>query len=289
MFRWTLIHGNKFRLHSLLGIRMLLESNQGIWKYPQKLWFRSLIHHPPFEDPLLQTLAFSAWNLNRAVEICDGDHLLLVPRYADECDEVLQQHLRSFQFLAVRHGVNARLFNMRPKCHYNYHTGDQTRKWQINPFCFDCFDEESWLGHIKRIAKQCHGSTMTARVLSRYLICLGLFLENHRRQVENWRPAMARGSDLPITMLKGVKIPTWNISIPNEMALSKDMFFCFYTWMQKKVEIHVGVKAWNPKFKRVASSKKLQTPARTRSQCPALMRQKAQRSPRHWWLKAPNT
>lgn len=117
------------------------------------------------------------------IEICDGGGLLLSDRYATACYEACMQHLRAFQLLAVRHDVEgARLFRMRPKTHYLYHTAAQTKTWKINPFCFDCFAEESWLGHIKCVAKQCHGATMTRRVFSRYLICLALFLEHHKRR-----------------------------------------------------------------------------------------------------------
>ena len=74
------------------------------------------------------------------------------------------------------------MFRMTPKAHYIWHQAVQTRQWRINPFLFHCFGEESWLGKIKCIAKQCHGRTMTSRIIARYLICLALYLENHRRR-----------------------------------------------------------------------------------------------------------
>lgn len=136
------------------------------------------------EDSLLQTLAFAAWTINRAIEICDGGGLLLSKRRAREAADALHQHLRSFQYLACHHGVEDTpfMFRMTPKAHYIWHQAVQTRHWRINPFLFHCFGEESWLGKIKCIAKQCHGRTMTSRIIARYLICLALYLENHRRR-----------------------------------------------------------------------------------------------------------
>lgn len=131
----------------------------------------------------MKALAFSSWNLNRALEIFDSGSILLTRCEANQSSKCLLIFLRSFQFLAMHHGVGAKLYNMRPKCHYLFHTAIQTKEWQINPFVFHCFEEESWLGRTKCIAKQCHGKTMQTRVLQRYLICLALYLENSRRQV----------------------------------------------------------------------------------------------------------
>ena len=143
----------------------------------------------PAKDSILQTVAFAAWTLNRAIEIFDGAGILLSKRQSREASEALLQHLRAYQYLGCHHGVESApyLFRVLPKCHYMWHTAMQTRSWQLNAFVFDCFAPESWLGKIKAVARQCHGKTMTGRVMSRYLICLALYLENHRRRVQAFR------------------------------------------------------------------------------------------------------
>jgi len=134
----------------------------------------------------MRKVAFCVWMMHRAVEICENGNLLLTREEALEFQQCIQNHLRAYQYLAMNHGVvNASLFKIKPKAHFLYHTGEQTGKWKINPFCFHCFDEESWLGRAKRVARLCHGRTMSHRFLNRYLICLALFLENHRRQVKS--------------------------------------------------------------------------------------------------------
>ena len=131
----------------------------------------------------MKALAFGSWNLNRALEIFDSGSILLTRCEADQSSKCLLMYLRSFQFLSMNHGVTgAKLFNMRPKCHYMWHTAIQTKEWQINPSVFHCFEEESWLGRTKCIAKHCHGKTMQTRLLQRYMICFALYLEQSRRQ-----------------------------------------------------------------------------------------------------------
>ena len=139
-----------------------------------------MVEYP--QDLVLDTLNYCAWNLNRAMEIFDAGGIILSARDAIEASQSLLDHLRSYQFLNGHHGIpNAMLFRMRPKAHYLWHTAKQTRVWMINRCVFHCFQEESWLGHCKRIALQCHGKTMTYRIYERYLICLALYLENHKR------------------------------------------------------------------------------------------------------------
>ena len=133
------------------------------------------------QDEILQVQAYCMWTLNRALEIFEGCGILLSRGNAREASHMIQQHLHAYQRLAVDHGLSCRMFRMRPKSHFLLHTGIQVKSWRINPTCFHCFDEESWLGRCKRIGVQCHGKTMTTRVLQRYLICLALYFENFRR------------------------------------------------------------------------------------------------------------
>lgn len=134
------------------------------------------------QDSTLKALAFASWNLNRAMEIFDHAGIVLTSSSAREGSKSLMLHLRGLQYLAVHHGIpGAQLFKLRPKCHFLWHTAVQTRAWELNPSAFHCFAEESWLGRVKCIARQCHGKTMQSRVIQRYLVCLALYLENSRR------------------------------------------------------------------------------------------------------------
>ena len=133
-------------------------------------------------------VAASAWCLHRAVQIFDDAGMILTKDEADEASEALLNHLRSYQYLANQYqALNLWQFRMKPKLHYMWHQAHQVKEWRLNPWVFHCFSEESFLGKIKAIAVQCHGATMCKRVLERYLICLALFLEHHRRQISGER------------------------------------------------------------------------------------------------------
>lgn len=138
---------------------------------------------------VIRTVAFGAWSINRAIEIFDHGGLLLTRRSSKHGSRGILDYLRAVQWLSLNHGIpRANLFLMRPKCHFLWHTAVQTLEWELNPFIFDNFAEESWLGQCKKVAKHCHGKTMTHRVMDRYLLCLGLFLENYRRKAREWAP-----------------------------------------------------------------------------------------------------
>ena len=72
-------------------------------------------------------------------------------------------------------------FKMRPKHHYLLHCSWEVVSTQLNPKSFQCFGDESWLGKLKKISKQCHGRTMQFRALQRYLIALGSFLRDEAK------------------------------------------------------------------------------------------------------------
>ena len=85
------------------------------------------------QDMVLKALAYSSCNLNRAMEIFDRGGIVLSRCHAKEASRCLVNHLRSYQFLAMQHGIpRVRLFNMKPKCHYLWHTAIQTNKGMAN-------------------------------------------------------------------------------------------------------------------------------------------------------------
>lgn len=70
---------------------------------------------------------------------------------------------------------------MRPKIHYLYHQAEQIRTWKLNLCTFANWDEESFLGKVKAIGVACHGRTFLSRIYERYIICLALLVQNHKR------------------------------------------------------------------------------------------------------------
>lgn len=86
-------------------------------------------------------------------------------------------HLRSTQVLAAYcwdRGLMA--FKFRPKHHCLVHLAIDCTKTRVNPRAYHCFNDESFLGKLKSIARKCHGASMTKRVLQRYVISFAMFL-----------------------------------------------------------------------------------------------------------------
>ena len=90
-------------------------------------------------------------------------------------------HLRSTQYLASycwERWVFA--FKLRPKHHYLWHVGQMVGAACLNPSLFHVWEDEKFLGHVKEIAKQCHGATMQKRALERYVLALAEHLHKGR-------------------------------------------------------------------------------------------------------------
>ena len=67
------------------------------------------------------------------------------------------------------------LFYLRPKHHYLMHLGQQVARTRINPRrVMSCFNDESFLGYLKRIGIKCHKATVGQRMLQRYALYLEL-------------------------------------------------------------------------------------------------------------------
>ena len=134
------------------------------------------------KDRVLQVLATCAYNVQRAIEILDNAGLILNRADALEIAECLQRHLQSYAWLAsYSWGQRKLLFLLRPKHHCIWHLAKQISEWRLNLNLFHCFDEESFLGKIKNICVKTHGRTATKRVFQRYILCLAMMLEQHRR------------------------------------------------------------------------------------------------------------
>lgn len=95
------------------------------------------------------------------------------------CKDVSQNfelHLISWQHIASQCEKNGlRLYKMRPKHHYMDHTGEDVKRTHLNCLkLMACFNDESFLGYLKRIGIRCHSSKMMERLFQRYLLFIGL-------------------------------------------------------------------------------------------------------------------
>ena len=123
-------------------------------------------------------LALASYSLQKAIYEMDNSGLIMEKGKAAEVSDSLFRFIRAYTWLASHFfGLRRLLFRIRPKLHYVYHQALEIRETQLNLSCFHTFNEESFLGKIKTLAKACHGRTMCKQVFARYVLVLALMVD----------------------------------------------------------------------------------------------------------------
>lgn len=94
-----------------------------------------------------------------------------------EIARLLHLHLRATEWLAAfcwQREIMA--FKMRPKHHYLFHVACEVGATRVNPRIYHVWEEEKFLGKLKKIATKCHGATVQTRALERYLLVLARYM-----------------------------------------------------------------------------------------------------------------
>lgn len=127
-------------------------------------------------DDLLKPIATCHWHLYAAIYALDHADLVLDACDAQEVGQNFEIHLVSWQHIASQCEMKGlRLYKLRPKHHYMDHTGEDVKRTHLNCLkLMACFNDESFLGYLKRIGIRCHSSKMMERLFQRYLLFLGL-------------------------------------------------------------------------------------------------------------------
>ena len=102
----------------------------------------------------------------------------------DQATEFHQKGLRHLQlYSALRHqssrvlGAQSPmryLFQLIPKHHYFFHMVLGVQRERLNPRHYTLLCAESWVGMVGRMARTTHRSSLSLRVLQRYLVKLGV-------------------------------------------------------------------------------------------------------------------
>ena len=100
----------------------------------------------------------------------------LQPMTSEETGKNLEVHLVAWQHLAsFFENLGECLFKLRPKHHNVNHMAQDVPRTRLNPRKVQaCFNDESFLGYVKRIGVRCHQSNMMERLYQRYLLYLSL-------------------------------------------------------------------------------------------------------------------
>lgn len=126
------------------------------------------------QAPVLQAGACVAWSLQTAIHTLDHSELILSESDTEYVCEHIHLFLLHWQGLfQIFHAAEKCRWKFRPKHHYFEEMMMQIRRTRINPRHLACWQDESYLGHIKKIALRCHAGNALLRVFQRLSINLG--------------------------------------------------------------------------------------------------------------------
>ena len=117
-----------------------------------------------------------------SIELMDKAELIMSQLEAERFCELTLTHLQTYAVLNKRSrnltgktkGRN--LWLIVPKHHHLFHCALRVKEQRINPKAAALFSGEDFVGRISRIARVCHRSTLSQRVLERYLALVHLEL-----------------------------------------------------------------------------------------------------------------
>ncbi|CAE7761614.1 unnamed protein product, partial [Symbiodinium necroappetens] len=136
-------------------------------------------------QPEVQPLKFVSlcvWSIHSAVVQLDHAGLLMDEDTSKVAYRHIRRHLTCWQWLAsFSQSQGWHLWRLKPKHHYFDHISDFILRTRINPSIGAVWEEESFLGRLKKIAIRCHSATTMKRLMQRYLLMMGLRLEESRR------------------------------------------------------------------------------------------------------------
>ena len=127
------------------------------------------------DDAEMKALAVLCWSFAEFQRIWDQALDWLTESEANEQYAAGMLYIRTYLHLAqIAHDKGEFYFKIRPKLHYTEHLFEEVLVTRENPVCHHTFQDEDFMGKVKRIARVTHRKTMCKRSLQRYLIKLGV-------------------------------------------------------------------------------------------------------------------
>lgn len=135
----------------------------------------------PSKDHIIRGGSLCIWSLMSAIQMMDRNDLLIPADQAAEIETLLIQHLLHYQGIwQYYNSKGVKRWKIRPKHHDLEHIAKITKKTLINPRLTACWQDESFLGQVKKVATKCHSSTVLLRVFQRIILNLSVRWKNSR-------------------------------------------------------------------------------------------------------------
>ena len=117
----------------------------------------------------------------------DQSPLIMSQEQATRFHDLALEHLQLCALLnkrsrrLVRQQVGRNLFMMLTKHHHLYEAAIEVKRERIHPSSWCLFAGEDFVGRMSRICRVCHRSSLSQRVLERYLALVHLELQSLRK------------------------------------------------------------------------------------------------------------
>ena len=132
-------------------------------------------------DRLVATCMYS---YNKMLDMMDECDLLLTTQEAQDMYVHIMTHLQTCSLLNKRcreirgKAVGRNIWMLCTKHHHLLHCAQKIREERVNPRSWSLFAGEDFVGRVSRIAAKCHRSSLSLRVLHRYMALFYLELSN---------------------------------------------------------------------------------------------------------------
>lgn len=142
--------------------------------------------HPQTQEHRLQGGALCIWALGEAIHLMDINDVILPNMVATEMRDFLQEHLLHWQGMSQECTARSvKRWKLRPKHHSLEEISLFVYCTKINPRFTSCFQDESYLGSLKRIGVKCHEATMLTRIYQRLMMLLSQRWEDTRKHARH--------------------------------------------------------------------------------------------------------
>ena len=143
----------------------------------------------PSATQLTKLVASCAWTYMELLKKIESWPLLLTAEQAEYFFKTGQSHLMMYSQLRKqsseqdgRDSINRSLWQLMPKHHYFQHLLFTVREERVNPAYFTLLCAESFVGTIARMARLSHRSTLSKRVIEKYLVKLAIVVRDLKQR-----------------------------------------------------------------------------------------------------------
>ena len=146
------------------------------------VYLAKVVAELPQIDDYTRIRAACSWAMAEFIHVTDNAGLILTNEQVGRLSFAAQTYVKFYSVLATMAADDVLyMWKVRPKFHYFTHMCEFAVSSKLNPTLIACWNEESYLGRVKRLSTKCSACTMLTTSLLRYFIFLGLRWESRNK------------------------------------------------------------------------------------------------------------